>query len=157
MSFFALPESTVYAQTSQSNQTLQFLNFATVNIHQHLGDNKTDIISPIFPFRGDVSDAFTFTISNTPTGGGYLLAQVYDSLSTGHTIIINDQEIPTTTGNFGSTGSNWGTLMAMIGEGILQQGQNTIQFTRNPDSTDNLLIDNVVINWHQQIPSGLTD
>lgn len=73
----------------------------------------------------------------------------------GHTIIINDQEITTTAGNFGSSGRNWGTLMAMIDEGVLQQGQNTIQFLRNPNSTDNLLIDNVIINWHQQIvPSG---
>ena len=74
-------------------------------------------------------------------------------MSIGHTIILNGEEITATGGNFGLIGNNWGTLIATIDEGVLRQGQNAIQIQRNPNSTDNFLIDNVIINWHQQIPS----
>lgn len=148
-----ISDNTAYGQTTQSTQPIQFSNYAVVQVHQHLGDNKSDILSPTYPFRGDVSDTFTFTINNATFGQGYLLAQVFGSLSIGHTIILNGEEITATGGNFGLTGNNWGTLIATIDEGVLRQGQNAIQIQRNPNSTDNFLIDNVIINWHQQIPS----
>ncbi len=128
-------------------------DFTVVPIQQHLGDNKSDIFAPIYPYRGDVSDTFNFTLDRTPVGSAYLLIQVYGSYFQGHTIMINEQEITGPQGSFGSTGfGNWATLTVLLDDNTLKQGQNTIQFLRNPDTPDNFLVDNVVVNWRYQLP-----
>jgi hypothetical protein len=102
---------------------------------------------------GDVSDTFNFTISRELVGSAYLLVQVYGSYFQDHTIMINGQEVTGPQGSFGSTGfGNWATLTVLVDDNILKQGQNTIQFLRNPDTPDNFLIDNVVVNWRYQLP-----
>jgi len=40
----------------------------------------------------------------------------------------------------------------LLDEGVLKQGENSIQFFRNPNTEDNFLIDNVVVNWKHQFP-----
>ncbi len=66
-------------------------------------------------------------------------------------ITINGQNVTDFNGNFGATGiRNWGTLTAIVDDNVLKQGANTIQIQRNVDSTDNFLIDNIIINWQQQ-------
>ena len=144
--------SNAYGQNSTPTQTpTQSSNFVIVPIHQHLGDNKSDISAPSYPYRGDVSDRYTFTINTTPVGKGYLLAQVFGSSFQGHMITINGQNVTDSNGNFGATGKrNWGTLTAIVDDNVLKQGTNTIQIQRNADSTDNFLIDNIIINWQQQ-------
>jgi hypothetical protein len=128
-------------------------DFTVIPIQQHLGDNKSDIFAPSYPYRGDVSGTFNFTIPTVPIGGAYLLVQVYGSYFQGNTIMINGQEITGPQGSFGSTGfGNWATLTVLVDGNILKQGQNTIQFLRNPDTSDNFLIDNVVVNWRYQLP-----
>ena len=141
-----------YGQNSTPSQPpTQSSNFVIVPIHQHLGDNKSDISASSYQYRGDVSDRYTFTINTTPVGKDYLLAQVFGSSLQGHTITINEQNVTDFNGNFGATGKrNWGTLAAIVDDNVLKQGTNTIQIQRNADSTDNFLIDNIIINWQQQ-------
>jgi len=128
-------------------------DFEVVPVQQHLGDNKSDIFAPSYPYRGDVSDTFNFTVDSTPIGSAYLLIQVYGSYFQGHTITINGQNVTGPNGSFGSTGyGNWATLTVLLDDDILNQGQNTIQFLRNPYTPDNFVIDNVVINWRHQLP-----
>ena len=71
----------VYVASGQNVTTttthLQASDFAIVPIQQHLGDNKNDIFAPGYPYRGDVSDTFNFTIDSIPDGSGYLLVQIY--------------------------------------------------------------------------------
>jgi hypothetical protein len=136
-----------------TNTQIQASNFVVIPIQQHLGDNKSDIFAPSYPYRGDLSDTFNFTLPNTPVGGAYLLVQVYGSYFQGHTIMIDGQEVTGPQGSFGSTGfGNWATLTVLVDDNILKQGQNTIQFVRNPDTPDNFLVDNVVVNWRYQLP-----
>ncbi|MEJ7642436.1 MAG: hypothetical protein WKF36_09625 [Candidatus Nitrosocosmicus sp.] len=144
--------SNAYGQNSTaSNPQTQSSNFVIVPIHQHLGDNKSDIFSPGYPFRGDVSDRYTFTLNTAPVGKGYLLAQVFGSSFQGHMVTINGQNVTDSNGNFGDTGKrNWGTLTAIVDDNVLKQGANTIQIQRNADSPDNFLVDNIIINWQQQ-------
>jgi len=128
-------------------------DFEVVPVQQHLGDNKSDIFAPSYPYRGDVSDTFNFTMDRVPTGSSYLLVQVYGSYFQGHTIMINGQEVTGPQGSFGGTGyGNWATLTVLLDDNTLKQGQNNIQFLRNPDTPDNFLIDNVVVNWRYQLP-----
>jgi hypothetical protein len=151
----SLGGTSVYIASGQSvtmTQT-QASDFVVVPIQQHLGDNKNDIFAPSYPYRGDVSDTFNFTIDGVPHGGGYLLVQIYGSYFEGHTIIINGQNVTSPGGNFGNSGSvNWATLTVLLDEDVLKQGQNSIQFLRNPNTEDNFLIDNVVVNWKYQLP-----
>ncbi len=144
--------SIAYGQnTTPSQPQTQSSNFVIVPIHQHLGDNKSDISAPSYSYRGDVSDRYTFTVSTTPVGQGYLLAQVFGSSFQGHMITINGQNVTDFNGNFGATGKrNWGTLTAIVDDNVLKQGTNTIQIQRNADSADNFLVDNIIINWQQQ-------
>ena len=138
---------------STPTTTIQASDFVTVPIQQHLGDNKNDIYAPGFPFGGDVSDHFNFTIDSTPSKDGYLLVQIYGSYFEGHTISINGQNVTSPGSNFGNSGSsNWATLTVLLDEGVLKQGENSIQFLRNPNTEDNFLIDNVVVNWKHQFP-----
>src|SRR5918995_1660263 len=57
----------------------QVSDFEVVHVQQHLGDNKSDLFAPSYPYRGDVSDTFNFTVDSTPIGSAYLLVQVYGS------------------------------------------------------------------------------
>jgi hypothetical protein len=137
---------------SVATTTMQASDFVTVPIQQHLGDNKNDIYAPGFPYRGDISDTFNFTIDSTPNEDGYLLVQIYGSYFEGHTISINGQNVTSPGGNFGNSGTaNWATLTVLLDEGVLKQGENSIQFLRNPNTEDNFLIDNVVVNWKYQL------
>lgn len=149
--------TSVYIASGQNVTTtatqMQASDFVIVPIQQHLGDNKNDIFAPSYPYRGDVSDTFNFTIDSIPDGDGYLLVQIYGSYFEGHTIIINGQSVTSPSGNFGNSGSaNWATLTVLLDEDVLKQGQNSIQFLRNPNTEDNFLIDNVVVNWKYQLP-----
>ena len=149
--------ASVYDASGQSvattTTTMESSDFVTVPIQQHLGDNKNDIYAPGFPFRGDVSDHFNFTIDSTPSKDGYLLVQIYGSYFEGHTILINGHNVTSPGSNFGNSGSsNWATLTVLLDEGVLKQGENSIQFLRNPNTEDNFLIDNVVVNWKHQFP-----
>jgi hypothetical protein len=137
---------------SVATTTMQASDFVTVPIQQHLGDNKNDIYAPGFPYRGDISDTFNFTIDSTPNEDGYLLVQIYGSYFEGHTISINGQNVTSPGGNFGNSGTaNWATLTVLLDEGVLKPGENSIQFLRNPNTEDNFLIDNVVVNWKYQL------
>ena len=149
--------TSVYIASGQNVTTtatqMQASDFVVVPIQQHLGDNKNDIFAPGYPYMGDVSDTFNFTIDSIPDGGGYLLVQIYGSYFDGHTIIINGQSVASPGGNFGNSGStNWATLTVLLDEDVLKQGQNSLQFLRNPNTEDNFLIDNVVVNWKYQLP-----
>ncbi len=135
-----------------SNPQMQVSDFVIVPIHQHLGDNKSDIFAPSYSYRGDVSDTFNFTIDTVPVGKSYLLTQVYGSYFQGHTIIANGQNVTSPNGNFGSTGyGNWATLTVLLEDNVLKQGPNTIQILRNIDTSDNFLIDNILVNWQHQL------
>lgn len=141
------------ATTTTTATPMQASDFVGVPIKQHLGDNKNDIFAPSYPYIGDVSDTFNFTIDSTPSEGGYLLVQIYGSYFEGHTITINGQNVTSPGGNFGNSGSlNWATLTVLLDENVLKEGQNSIQFLRNPNTEDNFLIDNVVVNWKYQLP-----
>ena len=149
--------ASVYDVSGQSvattTTTMQASDFVIVPIQQHLGDNKNDIFAPGYPYRGDVSDTFNFTIDSIPSGVGYLLVQIYGSYFEGNTIVINGQDVTSAGGNFGNSGSeNWATLTVLLDEDVLKQGENSIQFLRNLNTEDNFLIDNVVVNWKYQLP-----
>src|SRR5687768_17448850 len=86
----SLGGGSVYIASGQNVTTtttqMQASDFVLVPIQQHLGDNKNDIFAPSYPYRGDVSDTFNFTIDSIPGGSGYLLVQIYGSYFEGHTI-----------------------------------------------------------------------
>ena len=143
--------ATTTTTTATTTPQIQSTDFVIVPIQQHLGDNKNDIFAPGYPYRGDLSDTFNFTIDSDPNGEAYLLVQIYGSYYEGHTIIINGKNVTSPGGNFGNSGSlSWSTLTVLIDNNTLKQGQNTMQFIRNPNTEDNFLIDNVVVNWKYQ-------
>ena len=119
--------ASVYIASGQNVTTtttqMQASDFVIVPIQQHLGDNKNDIFAPGYPYRGDVSDTFNFTIDSIPDGSGYLLVQIYGSYFEGHTIIINGQSVTSPSGNFGNSGSaNWATLTVLLDEDVSKTG-----------------------------------
>ena len=137
--------------TSANNVEIQSTDFVIAPVQQHLGDNKNDIFAPGYPYRGDVSDTFNFTIDSDPIGEAYLLVQMYGSYFEGHTITINGKNVTSPEGNFGNSGAlSWSTITVPLVDDTLEQGENTIQFLRNPNTEDNFLIDNVVVNWKHQ-------
>jgi hypothetical protein len=144
--------SNAYGQNStQSNPRTHFSNFVIVPIHQHLEDNKSDTSPSGYPYRGDVSDRYTFTMNTAPVGKSYILAKVIGSSFHGYSVIVNGQNVTDFNSNFGATGKrSGGTLTATVGDNILKQGTNTIQIQRNENSPDNTLVDNIIINWQQQ-------
>lgn len=134
-----------------NNVEIQSTDFVIAPVQQHLGDNKNDIFAPGYPYRGDVSDTFNFTIDSDPIGEAYLLVQMYGSYFEGHTITINGKNVTSPEGNFGNSGVfSWSTITVPLADDTLEQGENTIQFLRNPNTEDNFLIDNVVVNWKHQ-------
>jgi len=154
LSYLSLSSSLItYGQSPETtNPQMKASGFIVVPIEQHLGDNKNDIFAPGFPFRGDISNTFNFTIDTTPVGQSYLLIQIFGSYSQGHTMNINGQNVTSPQGTIGNTGDgNWATLTVIIDDGILKAGSNNIQILRNIDSPDNFLIDNIVVNWQYQI------
>lgn len=147
----SLDVATAQSTATTTTPQIQSTDFVIVPIQQHLGDNKNDIFAPGYPYRGDLSDTFNFTIDSDPNGEAYLLVQTYGSYFEGHTIIINGKNITSPGGNFGNSGSlSWSTLTVLVDDNTLKQGQNTMQFLRNPNTEDNFLIDNVVVNWKYQ-------
>jgi hypothetical protein len=137
--------------TAANNVEIQSTDFVIAPVQQHLGDNKNDIFAPGYPYRGDVSDTFNFTIDSDPIGEAYLLVQMYGSYFEGHTITINGKNVTSPEGNFGNSGVfSWSTITVPLADDTLEQGENTIQFLRNPNTEDNFLIDNVVVNWKHQ-------
>lgn len=154
LSYVSLSSSLItFGQSPETvNPQMKASSFIVVPIQQHLGDNKNDIFAPSYPFRGDISDTFNFTIDTTPVGQSYLLVQVFGSYSQGHTIAINGHNVSTPQGGFGNTSDgNWATLTIIIDQGILKAGSNNLQIMRNIDSPNNFLIDNIVVSWQFQI------
>jgi hypothetical protein len=148
------PSLIAYGQSPEmANPQMKASNFVAVPIEQHLGDNKNDIFAPGFPFRGDISNTFNFTIDTpNPVGQSYLLIQIFGSYSQGHTININGQNVTSPQGILDNIGDgNWATLTVIMDDGILKSGSNNIQILRNIDSPDNFLIDNIVVNWQYPI------
>jgi hypothetical protein len=148
------PSLIAYGQSPEmANPQMKVSNFVAVPIEQHLGDNKNDIFAPGFPFRGDISNTFNFTIDTpNPVGQSYLLIQIFGSYSQGHTININGQNVTSPQGILDNIGDgNWATLTVIMDDGILKSGSNNIQILRNIDSPDNFLIDNIVVNWQYPI------
>ena len=150
-SSIVIGQSTTTETAVANNVQIQSTDFVMIPVQQHLGDNKNDIFAPGYPFRGDVSDTFNFTIDSDPDGEAYLLLQMYGSYFEGHTITINGENVTSPEGSFGNSGAfSWSTLTVPLADNILKQDENTIQFSRNPNTEDNFLIDNVVVNWKHQ-------
>lgn len=154
LSLLLSPSLIAYGQSPEmTNTQMKASNFISVPIEQHLGDNKNDIFAPGFPFRGDISNTFNFTIDTpNPVGQSYLLIQIFGSYSQGHIININGQNVTSPQGTLDNTDhGNWATLTVLMNDGILKSGSNNIQILRNVDSPDNFLIDNIIFNWQYQI------
>src|SRR5918993_2854810 len=64
--------ATTTTTTATTTPQIQSTDFVIVPIQQHLGDNKNDIFAPGYPYRGDLSDTFNFTIDSDPNGEAYL-------------------------------------------------------------------------------------
>ena len=115
--------TTTTSATAANNTEIQSTDFVMATIQQHLGDNKNDIFAPGYPYRGDVSDTFNFTIDSDPIGEAYLLVQMYGSYFEGHTITINGKNVTSPEGNFGNSGAlSWSTITVPLADYTLEQG-----------------------------------
>ncbi len=126
-------------------------NFTTIYVREHLGDDKNDIPNDLgFGFVGDQSTVFNFTIEQEPIGRGYFIISAFDVQKKWHRFEINGNPFRSA-GLFPEGKENkWVTNFAIIPNNILRQGNNTFQVIREPGG-DNFLVEDIVINWHEEV------
>ena len=122
-------------------------NFMVLTFDQHLGDDVSDLDAPGFAFVGNQTSVLNFNIAGVPIGAGYLIIQTLDVQNQGHRIVINGADLPGQ--DLVRTQENrWQDVMDAIPEGILRQGNNTIQIFR-ASGGDNILIGKAVLHWKE--------
>ncbi len=126
------------------------VNFTTIYIRKHLGDNKDDISNDQgFEFVGDQTSIFNFNIEQNPVGEGYFLINAYGVQDKWHSFSINGNPFRSAGLFPGGKAENWITSFTIIPAEILVQGNNTFQVIRESGG-DNFLVDDVVINWREE-------
>lgn len=129
-------------------------NFTTISVREHLGDNKSDISNDLgFEFVGDQSTIFNFAIEQKPIGRGYFIINAFDVQKKWHRFEINGNPFRSAGLFPEGKANNWVTNFAIIPENILKQGNNTFQVIREPGG-DNFLVNDIVINWHEEVKSS---
>lgn len=124
-------------------------NFEIITFNSHLGDNVADLNVPWATFQGDESSEESFFIEQPPSGPGYIILKAFNVDNDNHRIVINGQNLG---GVDIRSDTGWQTWMDVIDSGILQQGDNTIQFQR-ASGGDNFAISNVAIHWREEVPT----
>lgn len=122
-------------------------DFEVIKFNSHLGDNAGDLNVPWTTFQGNQTPVRSFVIGQRPIGAGYLLVQAFDVDNENHRILINGIDL----GGWDiASDGGWQTWMDVIESGVLQQGNNTIQFIR-AGGNDNFVIASVVVNWREVV------
>ena len=121
-------------------------NFEILTFNSHLGDDVADLNVPWATFQGDETPAKSFFIEQLPSGPGYIVVKAFNVDNENHRILINGQDL---SGVDIKPDSGWQTWMDVISSGVLQQGDNTVQF-RRAGGGDNFVISNVAINWREE-------
>lgn len=124
-------------------------NFEQIRFFEHLGDKIGDLTT-FATFVGTQTTVRNFVIDGRPVDNGYLIIQTYDVDSRRHEILINGQPLRGFDLPDKPTAKKWQTWMDIIETGFLRQGNNTIQI-RSGSHRDNFIIDNVVINWKEDV------
>ena len=124
-------------------------DFRAITFNEHLGDQAGDINAPWAPFMGNQTSVKTFNVDGVPTGEAYVLLQVYDVHSSGHKILVNGTDLAGFDIPQHPAEDRWQTWMDVMESGLLKQGANTIQITRQSGG-DNFIVGNVTVNWREQ-------
>jgi len=124
----------------------QKANFAVIPFGEHIGDNAADLDLPTVIFVGNQSTLKTFEIETVPVGHGYLLIQTYEVDVNSHEIFVN--ELPLTGLNIPKH-TGWQTWMVALRDNLLKAGTNTVQIIRDTQTTDDFVVGNVVVHWHE--------
>ena len=122
--------------------------FAIIRFNEELGDKVSD--PPGFAgtaFVGFQSTVRTFFIPEDMRGEGYLLLSVAGMQNAGARVFINGSELPGQNFDPIPKSNNFVTTIVHVHSG-LRPGTNTIQFANAPGSTDNWVINHVVVHWN---------
>ena len=121
-------------------------NFALISFGEHIGDKASDLDMPTVTFVGNQSTLKAFKIAGRPVGHSYILMQTYDVDVDSHGILVNGVQL---TGISIPTHSGWQTWMVALKDDLLKTGQNTIQIARDTTTTDEFVLGNLVVHWHE--------
>jgi hypothetical protein len=100
-------------------------------------------------FVADQTAVKEFVIDGKPVGQGYILIQTFDVQLAGHSILINGKNLPDWDLPKHPAREVWQTWMDRIPAGVLKQGKNTIQITKQP-GFDKFEIRGISINWREE-------
>ncbi|ELZ28875.1 hypothetical protein C475_04536 [Halosimplex carlsbadense 2-9-1] len=123
-------------------------NYALVPFQQHLGQNEESLAVPWAEFVGDETDELTFEAPTDEATDAYLELQAYDVEEYGHEIRVNGTalsgfDIPPRDG--------WQQWMDTLSGIDLVEGENTIKFERDTDTTDAFVVGVVVVHWKEPV------
>lgn len=122
-------------------------NFAVIPFGEHIGDNASDLNLPSVPFVGNQSTLKHFEIAGQVIGHCYLLVQSYEVGVDTHAIAINGNNL---TGLSIPHHDGWETWLVVLQDLLLHKGRNSIQVLRDTATTDDFVIGNIVIHWHER-------
>jgi hypothetical protein len=106
-------------------------------------------------FVGNQSSVQEFTIDGVPTDRGYVLIQTAEIEAFDHQVLINGRDIDSGTDLPAGASKTFQTPMAILHQGLLQRGKNTIQIKRGTRTQDSFAIYSAVIHWRERDPLRL--
>ncbi|MBZ0291191.1 MAG: hypothetical protein K8L99_01365 [Anaerolineae bacterium] len=124
-------------------------NFAVIPFGEHIGDNASDLDLPWVTFVGNQSTLKPFEIAGQPVGHSYILIQTYQVGVNSHAIFVNGVQLP---GLNIPTHEGWHSWMVVLKDELLRTGQNTVQIVRDVRTTDDFVVWNIAVHWHEYIP-----
>ena len=121
-------------------------NFALIPFGEHIGDSAGDLEMPLVKFVGNQSTLKTFEIAGRPVGHSYVLMQTYDVDVDSHQIHVNGVQL---SGINIPTHHGWHTWMVALKDDLLKTGPNSVQIARDTTTTDDFVVGNIVVHWHE--------
>jgi len=121
-------------------------NYALVDFKEHLGMAPDRLDVPWAEFVGEQSSEGQFTVPVANPIDAYLECQVYDVGVYDHEIRVNGSALA---GFDLPPAEGWQYWMNPLVETGLQEGENTIRFTRAPDSADEFVVGTVTVHWRE--------
>jgi hypothetical protein len=123
-------------------------NYALVEFGELLAEQETALDVPWADFVGDESSERSFEV---PVGGvvdGYVTVQALDVDAYGHQILVNGDSL---SGFDLPPSSGWQCWMDVLSDASLREGENTIQFRRDPDTPDAFAVGTVRVTWREPV------
>lgn len=136
------------------HHAMQFRSdFAIVTFDEHLGNTKEDLHLPqgFKPcWVGDQSTIKEFRIEGEPVfGHAYLLVMAYEVHFSGHTVWINNTELPFY--DLPPCKGQWLTSIIPVGCELRGNAMNSIQIRRNQIKEDNFIIKHIIVHWRETL------